>query len=203
MYVSDKQNGVIRLRGNTGQTSFRATWLSGNEDHGYVSVNDAGGEEAGMYVNASGQGVGWGDVQDFRMDHPNKPGKEIWYASLEGPEAAAYVRGTGQLVNGTGIVEFPEHFELVANEQSMTVVLTPLSGQSKGLAVIEKTDQGFKVVELNAGNGSYEFDWEAKAVRQGYENYRVIRDASEMEAGDTDVGPMKADFELPEGEELK
>lgn len=26
------------------------------------------------------------------------------------------------------------------------------------------------------GTGSYEFDWEVKAVRKGYENYEVIRD---------------------------
>ena len=201
IYVSSVQNGIIRLRGNTGQTSFRATYLSGEEDHGYVSVNDAGGEEAGMYVNASGQGVVWGDVKNFRMDHPTQQGKEIWYASLEGPEAAAYVRGTGQIVNGEGIVEFPEHFELVANPTTMTVTLTPLSGQSKGLAVIEKTAQGFKVVELMSGNGNYEFDWEAKAVRQGYENYRVIRDASEMEAGDADQGPMQPNFAVPATEE--
>ncbi len=61
----------------------------------------------------------------------------------------------------------------------MTVVLTPLSAGSKGLAVIQKGKGGVKIKELNNGSGNYEFDWEVKAVRKGYENYRVIRDASE------------------------
>ena len=201
LIVGSVQTGIMNLRANTGNYTIRGTYLTNYEDHGYLAVYDNSGAEAGVYVNASGQGVVWGDVKNFRMDHPTQQGKEIWYASLEGPEAAAYVRGTGQIVNGEGIVEFPEHFELVANPTTMTVTLTPLSGQSKGLAVIEKTAQGFKVVELMGGNGNYEFDWEAKAVRQGYENYRVIRDASEMEAGDADQGPMQPNFAVPAIEE--
>jgi hypothetical protein len=175
---------------------------SSNLDDGAIAVfNSSEVSKAGIRVNTSGQGEIWGDVKNFRMDHPTQQGKEIWYASLEGPEAAAYVRGTGKIVNGQGTVEFPEHFELVANPSTMTVTLTPLSGQSKGLAVIEKTAQGFKVVELMAGSGSYEFDWEAKAVRKGYENYRVIRDASEMEAGDADRGSIQHELVLPADEE--
>ena len=46
------------------------------------------------------------------------------------------------------------------------------------LAVIEKSDNGFKVKELKGGEGNFEFDWEVKCIRKGYENFEVIRDKS-------------------------
>jgi hypothetical protein len=33
------------------------------------------------------------------------------------------------------------------------------------------------VRELMKGKGNFSFDWEAKGVRKGYENYQVIRPA--------------------------
>ena len=102
----------------------------------------------------------------FALTTRKDPDKEIWYASIEGPEAAAYVRGTAKLVNGKAEIVFPEHFELVANPQTLTINLTPLDASSKGLAVISKTEGGFEIKELFDGQGNYEFDWEAKAVRK-------------------------------------
>lgn len=58
-------------------------------------------------------------------------------------------------------------------------MITPLSGQSKGLAVVEKTALGFKVVELLEGEGDYSFDWEVKCVRQGFEDFSIIREKQE------------------------
>ena len=109
------------------------------------------------------------------MDHPKDPTKEIWYASLEGPEAGAYERGTFTLVNGEAFVPFSDHFENVINPSTLTVQMTPLSADSEGLAVIEKTSKGFRVKELRKGTGNYKVDWEAKGVRAGYENYKVVR----------------------------
>ncbi|RMG68243.1 MAG: hypothetical protein D6722_12035 [Bacteroidetes bacterium] len=117
------------------------------------------------------------------MEHPTQAGKEIWYASLEGPEAGAYARDTAQLVDGEATVALPEYFALVAAEAGLTVILTPLSGSPKGLAVTQKGTDRFTVVELMEGTGTYEFDWEIKAVRQGFEDYRVIRNASESRPG--------------------
>ena len=170
--------------GPNGKTNCRLTSLGSNANHGFISVYDASVDgnsdsKAGIYVNSSGEGIVFGDTKNFRVKQPTQEDKEIWYASLEGPEAAAYVRGTAKLVNGEAQITFPEHFDLVANKETMTVVLTPLSADSKGLAVIQKGKGGVKIKELNNGSGNYEFDWEVKAVRKGYENYRVIRDASE------------------------
>ncbi|MEL6650085.1 MAG: hypothetical protein AAFQ87_04685, partial [Bacteroidota bacterium] len=106
----------------------------------------------------------------FVMDHPLDPNKEIVYACIEGPEAAAYERGTIRLVNGEAEVQFSEPFTLLANAGTMTFVLTPRSANSLGLAAIEATETGFIIKELQQGNGSYEVDWEVKAVRKGFED---------------------------------
>lgn len=180
--------GLHWTYGANGNLNTYLNFLSGYSNNGYIGIHDANGSiQAGMYVSSSGQGIVFGDVKNFRMDHPTQPGKEIWYASLEGPEAGAYTRGTGTLVNGRATITFPDHFQLVANETTMTVIVTPLSGASKGMAVITKSANGFEVQELMSGTGSYEFDWEVKAVRKGYENYRVIRDADEIRPGGLDA----------------
>ena len=135
------------------------------------------------------------------MAHPSKPDKEIWYACIEGPEGAAYTRGTANLVNGEVEVVFPDHFMEVINPQTMTVNLTPLSAESKGLAVVEKTATGFKVKELAQGTGNYGFDWEVKAVRKGLEDYRPVRDKGEVKMGgpgkELHAAPLQSNYLIP------
>ncbi len=175
-------SGYMSTRGNNGNLNSLIGGFGALGNYGYMSVNNEDGvAKSGFTIDENGAGVVFGDVKNFRMDHPTAPNKEIWYASLEGPEAAAYLRGTTTLENGEALIEFPEHFELVINAEGMTVSLTPLSADSKGMAVIEKTAEGFKVKELMSGTGNYEFDWEVKAVRKGFEDYKVIRPAVRFE----------------------
>lgn len=178
--IGDQGTGVIRTFDDNLLYNVDITSLGSNTHNGYISVNDFNGfPQAGAYVDAGGQGIIFGDTKNFRMPHPEQAGKEIWYASLEGPEAAAYLRGTATLVEGKVTVAFPDHFRIVANPATMTVMMTPLSPQSKGLCVVKKTAEGFSVQELWDGRGDYDFDWEVKCVRKGYEDYRVIRDEKE------------------------
>lgn len=73
----------------------------------------------------------------------------------------------------------------VDSPHGMTVQLTPLSAESKGLAVVEKSVRGFMVIELDAGQGTYDFDYLVMVVREGYENYQVFRPAYENKVGVT------------------
>jgi len=139
-----------------------------------------------MFIDPSGDGVVSGDRKSFREVNPEDPATDIWYVCIEGPEAAMYVRGTASLVNGRAVIELPSHFRTLASETGMTVQLTPLSADSKGLAVVRKSLNGVEVVELASGSGSYEFDWEVKAVRKRYEDYRVIRPWDEFMPADED-----------------
>lgn len=168
--------GFVSTRGPNGNANVNLSTLSGSPDHGFLSVKDSDGTtRAGVYVNANGQGVVFGDISSFSAPHPVAKNRQIVYAAVEGPEAAAYLRGTTQLENGEVFVPFPDHFQHIVNTETMTIMLTPLSAASKGMAVIEKTESGFRVKELAAGTGNYAFDWEVKGVRKGFESFRPVR----------------------------
>lgn len=176
MTINDAGSGQLRLYGLNGYINVVSSNLNNYPNHGYVGVFDASGNvKSALYVNSAGQGQIFADIKNFKMQHPEKPGNSILYASLEGPEAAAYERGTASLVNGEVFVAYSDHYKWVANTTLATVLLTPLSADTYGLAVIEKLENGFKVKELKQGKGNFSFDWEVKAVRKGYENYQVIR----------------------------
>ena len=161
--------------------NFLVTETVGSPNRGWVSVNDAiGGEQAGMYVDLSSNGIVWGDTKSFRAENPDQPGTEIWYTCVEGPEAGAYVRGTARLDKGRATIELPDHFVAVVTLEGMTVHLTPLADDSEGLAVVRKSLDGIDVRELGGGQGTYDFDYLVTAVRKGYEDYRVVRPATEM-----------------------
>jgi hypothetical protein len=97
------------------------------------------------------------------------------------------VRGTATLQNGEAFVPFPEHFRHVANPATMTATLTPMSADTYGLAVIDKTSGGIRVKELKGGTGNFSFDWEVKCVRAGYEDYEAVRERIETPALKPDI----------------
>src|SRR6185436_8022137 len=119
-----------------------------------------GDELAGFYRDHnSGNGVMFADDKNFRAPNPADASTDIWYCCPEGPEAAMYVRGTGQLVNGRATIELPDHFRNLASEPGMTVQLTPGSLTSKGLATSKVSLSAIEVGELADGRGNYDFDW--------------------------------------------
>jgi len=186
-------NGVILTRGADGSFNITLDHLNTNEDHGSIIVYDGVGDgqaQAGMRVDADGNGIVWGDEWVVQKSNPNQPGTDIVYASIEGPEAAAYIRGTAHLVNGRAEVAFPEHFKVMASSEGITVQLTPLSAESKGLAVVEKSPDRLVVRELGNGDGTYDFDYMVMAVRKGYEDYQVIRPASEAQPAEAEAGAI-------------
>lgn len=174
---------------NTDEWILYAGYSSLGTAFPYIGISDGFGEDvAGFTLNNTGDGVMFADLKFFRMDDPEVAQQEIWYACVEGPEAAAYERGTGSLENGEAFIKFSDHFKKVINPQSLTVQLTPLSASTYGLAVIEKNADGFKVKELQNGNGNFGFDWEIKGVRQGYEDYKVYRKKESLRSQDKAVG---------------
>lgn len=173
--------GVIQL-GGPNSNNIELSVISPNcPDNGAIAVRDINGAiKAQLYADCNGTGVvAVNGVKPFFMDHPTQPGKEIWYCAIEGPEAAAYQRGTATLVNGEAEITFPEHFQLVANPNTMTITTSPWSADSKGLAVVERTATGFRVKELFGGTGNYQFDWRVEAKRKGYEGFQVVRDKAD------------------------
>jgi len=175
--------GFLETRGPNGNANVSLSNLADAPNNGFVSIKDDQGEsQVRLYVNSDGDGVIAADVKNFVVSHPDDPDKEWVYASLEGPEAAAYLRGTGKLVAGRAQIAFPDHFQSIVNASTITVMLTPLSGSSKGMAVVDKSEQGFAVMELLDGKGNYQFDWEVKGIRRGYEDYQVERSKIRLDA---------------------
>jgi hypothetical protein len=176
-------DGALWTFSETNKKLTGLTRLTGYPEHGYMVVfgDDVG--RAGMYVDDADQGAVWADritatVKNFRLSNPDDPATDIYYACPEGPEAAAYVRGTARLVDGSAVVELPRHFAAVASEQGMTVQLTPHSAESMGLAAVERSTNRIVVRELAQGKGNYDFDFYVMAVRKGFEDYEVVRPKS-------------------------
>jgi hypothetical protein len=112
-------------------------------------------------------------TKNFVQDHPTNPTKEILYVSLEGGEAGTYYRGMGKLVNGKAVIDLSGHFDLVTNEESLTIQLTP-RGEWLQLYVAKLTTKELVVEEAQSKSG--QFDYFVQGVRKGYENHQVIRD---------------------------
>jgi hypothetical protein len=182
----DGLSGYVDTHGNNG-TVIAALTATRNPDHGAMVVFD-GAENGKAYMIVDADGTGWvvADIKSFRVPHPDQPDTDIVYAAIEGPEAAAYVRGTAHLSNGAAVIELPDHFTSIASGEGLTVQLTPNSATSLGLAVEEKSNDRILVRELSNGKGDYDFDWEAKCVRKGYEDYQVIRPHKDLEVGHVD-----------------
>ncbi|MDZ4708766.1 MAG: hypothetical protein SH818_10245 [Saprospiraceae bacterium] len=176
--VSDA--GYTSLFGPKGNPTVILGSLSGKPNHGYVSVQDeAKNSKAYMYVGAQGEGNVGADYMQSNLFqsytvHPNDNKVYIANTALQGHEAGTYIRGTAQLINGSVIVALPDYFTQTVNENKITVMLTPLSADSKGIAVINKTTGGFTAKELFEGKGNYEFDYEVKGIRKGYENEPIL-----------------------------
>lgn len=168
-------DGGITTRRSTGEIAGLISGYAGGYQIGLVDQAQTS-VLGGLFLDDATQDTTlFATVKNFRVDNPDDPSTDLVYACVEGPEAAMYVRGSAELVDGVAIVELPRHFEQMAVAAGMTVQITPNSAASLGLAVTSKTPGEFRVQELASGRGNYAFDWEVKAVRRGFEDYEVVR----------------------------
>jgi hypothetical protein len=197
--TSNTDNGFLTLRGPNDNVNLLLGSLAGAPNNGFLGVYDAEGTiQAGIFVNAQGQGEVFGDVKNFAVDHPSHPGTKLIYASLEGPEVAIYHRGSARLAHGRGVIELPEHFVALANADSITVQLTPRSFDSKGVGFGELRGSAIEIRELEGGLGSYDVHYVVHAVRRGYEDRSPVVSAEQFRAryaaGSADM-PLQAEGE--------
>jgi hypothetical protein len=180
-------SGAMATFGTNGNLNTAMVDLAQDSNLGALAVYDSNGtEQAFMLVDTDGRGFVVADVKSFRVPNPSQPETDIVYAAIEGPEAAAYVRGTARLVDGAATIALPQHFVSIASTRGMTVQLTPNSSKSLGLAIDQKSTERIVVRELMNGKGNYDFDWEVTCIRKGYEDYRVIRPTKELALGRID-----------------
>ena len=115
--------GTLSVHGSNASDVFRAYdtgvasqvdfLRAGNSASGRVLVgsNEAkfelfsqNAQQVLLLADSNGVGHVVADVKNFVQPDPDDEARNIVYASLEGPEAAAYVRGTGRLIRGSAFV---------------------------------------------------------------------------------------------------
>jgi hypothetical protein len=181
MSVTPNENGLLSVISAVGGFLVYAgeSQAAGAANVGgqLLVCNAAGAARGGFQITSNGNCNMFAQVKNFVVANPEDPSTEIYYACVEGPEAAMYTRGTGQLTSGRAVITLPRHFTSMAAAEGITVQITPLSADCFGMAVVNKGVAGFEVRELMRGTSNAAFDWEVKAVRKGYEDYQVIRPA--------------------------
>jgi len=85
-------------------------------------------------------------TKSFDIKHPTKDHMRLRYGVLEGPEHGVYIRG--KLIN-SNVIELPEHWTGLVDEDTITVQLTP-TGKFQKLYVKEINDN-----KITIGNGSF------------------------------------------------
>jgi hypothetical protein len=120
-------------------------------------------------VFASGN-IGATGVKDFVEPDPNDPTSVIVYSSLEGPEVGTYFRGTAQVVHHQAIIEVPEDFRIVTDDNGLTVQLTPIGGSST--LYVESRDLNRIVVR---GSSDVTFDYLVQGVRRAFKGFQPVR----------------------------
>ena len=84
-------------------------------------------------------------TKSFDIAHPTKDGMRLRYGSLEGPENGVYVRGR---LTGSSVIELPEHWSGLVDEDSITVQLTAI-GKSQDLWVEDVSIEQVRVCDAN------------------------------------------------------
>ena len=131
---------MVRYNGGSGSSWYvgkrTASQTVGTESFHFYS-EAASKTVAG--IDTSGNMVLTGSLsaitKSFLIDHPTKPGMQLRYGSLEGPENGVYVRGR---LRGNKI-ELPEYWTKLVDPDSITVNLTAI-GKSQDIYVEDIKD---------------------------------------------------------------
>lgn len=149
-----------------------------------IAFDYVGGNRGVTIYTNTGQGGQWQLTKTFVINHPQNQSKYLIHGTLEGPEAAVYYRGTGQLVNGKTEITLPDYFEALTRQEGRTIILTNLNGFDR--LMIQKIERdkirnGKFIVVSDNPDSCQEFDWEVKAVRQDVLPLVVEPDKKDLE----------------------
>lgn len=112
------------------------------------------------------------NVKNFVIDHPLDQDRHLIHACLEGPEAAVFYRGQGQLDNGWCQVDLPDYFEALCAVEGRSVQLTCIADDpaDEWCPVLHATYPKSGKFYVGLGSGvvvnDQRFWWEVTAVRK-------------------------------------
>jgi hypothetical protein len=162
--------GATGVSWNATSHNARSEGFLGYGVYGVYSLGDMGGTGAKYFVDP----------------HPTDATKVIRYVAMEGPEAVTFFRGRGHFSGGRAVIEVPESFRLVTEDEGLTVNITPM-GRIASFAV---TDVNLAHITVEATR-DVEFSYMVYGVRKGYADYQPIVDGNEFT-------PSSADARMPE-----
>jgi hypothetical protein len=153
-------NGGYFSNAGAAQTGGGATFLA----------TQVGGVNYSVY---SGQRILGGSLvisgapKSFAAPHPDDPGLEIRYASVEAPTVDVYFRGTGELQNGIARIDIPDHFRYTALEGTYMTTLTPVG---RAVAVTVESEGPDGIVVRGTGNTRFHYVvYAERAETRGFE----------------------------------
>src|SRR5206468_1084325 len=132
------------------------------------------GWNAGYAVFGAGDFGGTG-AKYFVEPHPTDASKVVRYVSLEGPEPGTYFRGTARTVRGQAVIEVPESFRMVTDEEGLTVQLTPVGAAASMHIVSEDLNQ---IVVHSSKDVA--FHYLVQGVRRAFKDFDPITKGSEF-----------------------
>jgi hypothetical protein len=177
------------VRGES-KTNFGVLGLSQFEGVSGELLNSGGGFIAGGILGSAfgatpPPGAPWGvwssgnfgatGVKNFVEPHPSDPSKVILYSSLEGREVGTYFRGTARTVKGEAVVEVPEDFRVVTDEEGLTVQLTAVGGPP---TMYVASKDLYRIVVHSARD--LEFDYLVQGVRRAFRDHQPVREGLEF-----------------------
>ena len=119
--------------------------------------------------------LGANGTKHFVEPHPSDPRKVILYSSLEGREVGTYFRGTARVVNREAVIEIPEDFRIVTDDEGLTVQLTPIGAASS--MYVESKDLNRIVVKSSR---DVTFDYLVQGVRRAFKDLAPVRNGYEF-----------------------
>jgi len=106
--------------------------------------------------------------------------KKVALSAIEAPEKWFEDAGSGQLSNGSAVVQLENLFGQAVNTGIDYHVFVTPNGDCKGLYVSQKSATSFEVHELGGGTSSIAFDYRIMAKRRGFENVRMADKTAEF-----------------------
>jgi hypothetical protein len=132
---------------------------NGPDYYGVFSVGDMGGVGAKFFVEP----------------HPADPGRIVRYVALEGPESGTYFRGSARTVRGQAVIEVPESFRIVSDDEALTVQLTPVGA----LATLAVMSQDLNRIVVNSSK-DVTFHYLVQGVRRAFKSFEPITEGGEF-----------------------
>jgi hypothetical protein len=157
----DSDNGGVRGEVYNGKGTYVALGILGLHSlnyYGVWSTGDFGGTGNKYFVEP----------------HPTDASRVIRYICMEGPEAGTYFRGTGRTVGGQAVIEVPESFRMVTDEEGITAQVTA-TGRTR--IWVESEDLNQIVVR---SDDDVRFHYLVQGIRRAFKGFEPIVEGEEF-----------------------